>query len=298
MDFPEFLSRFTDCRLSLNEKLSEHGGYKTGGRAKYFVTPKSVRSLSETVNYCVENGVKYAVIGRATNVLFSDGGFDGAIISTGGITGINIDGERVKAFCGESLISLCKFAADNCLSGLEELSGIPGSVGGAVVMNAGAFGKTISSLIEEVTTVKNGKIVFYGKDECGFSYRKSRFLSGDEIVLSVKTRLFSDEKSDIIERTERFFLKRKDSQPKGRSCGSVFRNPDGSHAAKLIEGAGLKGLSVGGAVVSPVHANFIIANGGATSGDVYALIKRIKDTVKYKYGVFLEEEIRYVGEFN
>ena len=298
MDFPEFLSRFTDCRFSLNEKLSEHGGYRTGGRAKYYITPLSIKSLSEAIGYCVENGLKYVVVGNCTNILFSDLGFSGAVISTSKIRGIKADGEFITAFAGENLSSLYKFAENNSLSGLEELSGIPGSVGGAVVMNAGAFGKTFSDVLEEVCTLKDGKTVFYNKNECGFSYRKSRFIKSGEIVLSAKIRLFRDFKSDIIKRAEIFKEKRNEFQPVGRSCGSVFINPKNGHAAELIEKAGLKGLKTGGAFISLKHANFILTEFGAMSKDVYELIKTVKKTVKDKYGISLIEEIKYVGEFN
>lgn len=297
MEFPEFLSRFTDCKFVLNEKLSLYGGYKTGGRAKFFITPKSVKSLADTVLFCEENGIKYFILGNGTNVLFSDKGFNGAIIRTCAIKGIKRDEDGVIAYCGESLSALCKFALGNSLTGIEELSGIPGSVGGAAVMNAGAFGKSFSEVAEEISALKDGKIVKCRASDCGFSYRNSKFKCGREIVLSAKIRLFSDDKSDIIKRTEEFAVLRKHAQPTGRTCGSVFKNPNGFHTAELIEKAGLKGLKNGGAEISLLHANFITAKNGATSSDVYSLIKTVKQKISEEYGIRLKEEIIYVGEF-
>lgn len=297
MEFPEFLSRFTDCKFVLNEKLSLYGGYKTGGRAKFFITPKSVKSLADTVLFCAENGIKYFILGNGTNVLFSDKGFDGAIIRTGDLKGIKRGENGVTVNCGENLSAICKFARDGSLTGVEELSGIPGSVGGAAVMNAGAFGKSFSAVAEEITALKDGKIVKYSAPDCGFSYRNSRFKDGKEIVLSAKIKLFSGDKGDIIKRTEEFAVLRKTAQPTGRTCGSVFKNPDGYHAAELIEKAGLKGLKKGGAEISLLHANFIIAKNGATSADVYSLIKTVGQKISEEYGIKLKEEIIYVGEF-
>lgn len=221
MEFPEFLSRFTDCKFTLNEKLSKYGGYKTGGRAKFFITPLSVKSLSETVNYCAENKIKYAIIGKATNVLFSDKGFDGAIVKTDGIKGISLSGETVAAFCGEPLAAVCAFAEKHGLSGLEKFSGIPGSVGGAAVMNAGAFGGNVSNVIECVSALKDGKTIKYSKSECKFSYRKSRFINSDEIVASVVLKLKKCDRAEIENKTALYAEKRRLSQPSGRSCGSA-----------------------------------------------------------------------------
>jgi len=298
MEFVEYVNRFTDCKLELNAPLFDKCGYKTGGRAKYFLMPHSVKSLAETVSFCKQSEIKTFILANGSNVLFSDFGFDGAVISTIGLKGIKSEGETVTAFCGEKLSSVCAYAQKHSLSGLENFCGIPGTIGGAAVMNAGAFGKNFSAVVDEITVLKDGKIRKYFKEECGFSYRKSRFKNyQDEIVLSVKLRLKKDEASSIIKREKSFMQTRLNTQPQGKSCGSVFMNPKGEKAAVLIEKANLKGFKIGGAYVSDKHANFILTENKATSADVFNLIETIKKKVYLDFGVHLKEEIIYAGEF-
>lgn len=297
MEFQDFITRFTDCKIKFNEKLSGHNSYKVGGKAKYFVLPKSYKSLLDLIWYLESYKIPYFVIGKGTNLLVSDSGYDGAVISLELIKGIKLSGNIITVKSSESLIKLTNFAYLNSLTGIEELSGIAGSVGGAVYMNAGAFGKSIGDCVLSVTTLCDGKIKVYRKDECKFSYRKSRFYKSNEIILSISICLDKGNKAEIKKKILEYREKRLLSQPKGLSCGSVFKNPKGGYSAKLIESLGLKGKSIGGATVSSKHANFIINQGNATATDIFNLIKYVKEKVKDAYGLELKEEVVFVGEF-
>lgn len=297
MDIATFLSSKKDCFFSLNEELSRHGLYKTGGKAQAFICPATEKTLKSVRDFCGENDIKTVVIGNGGNVLFSDKGFNGAVICTKRLKGLSLYGELLTAAAGESLYAAYSLAERNSLSGLESLSGIPATVGGAVIMNAGAFNKSISDVIDKVKVLSDGKIITVSAKDCGFSYRKSGFAERD-VILSATFSLIKADRETIRKTALCCAAKRKNTQPNGRTCGSVFVNPKGYFAAELIERAGLKGYNVGGARVSVKHANFIMAERGATSGDIYALIKEIKSKIYDKYGVSLKEEIRYVGDFD
>jgi UDP-N-acetylmuramate dehydrogenase len=198
---------------------------------------------------------------------------------------------------GVNLQRLIKFCSDNNLSGLEALSGIPATVGGAIVMNAGAFGKNISDRLVSVETLYNGKINKYYKDQCKFGYRTSRFLGKKEVIVSATFKLVETEKELILAGIEAYKDLRKSIQPTGRSCGSVFKNPSGTTAGKLIDSLQLKGYKIGGAKISTEHANFIITEGKATATDVKKLIDYVKKKVLDAFNIELKEEIEYVGEF-
>jgi UDP-N-acetylmuramate dehydrogenase len=198
---------------------------------------------------------------------------------------------------GASLEKLIRFNAEHKLTGLEALSGIPASVGGAVVMNAGAFGKTISDHIVEVETLVDGRIKKYLKDECKFIYRGSKFSSKKEVIISATFSFERGERENIEQREKAYMESRRNKQPVGKSCGSVFKNPENISAGELIERANLKGLTIGGARVSDKHANFILTNSSATATDVHNLILHIKEKIQKDFGVFLNEEVEYLGEF-
>ena len=297
MDINSFLSQKKDCVYCVNEDLSRHGFFKTGGMADFFICPTTERALISVLGFCKDSGVKTAVIGNGGNVLFSDGGFRGAVICTKLIKSLSLKENFLTAAAGVTLNSAFKVAEQNSLSGLERLSGIPATVGGAVVMNAGAFGESISDITYAVKVFSEGKIKTFNLSDCGFSYRKSAF-NENHVVLSATFSLRKGDRDSIRKTALICAEKRKSTQPNGRTCGSVFLNPKGYFAAELIEKAGLKGYSVNGARVSKKHANFILADCSATSGDIYALIKEIKSKIYDKYGVFLQEEIKYVGDFD
>lgn len=314
-----------------NADLSKLCSYGTGGRASVAVFPANSKQLI----CALEGDLPYEVIGNGTNVLFSDRGYDGAIIVTSKMRGIECSGLSIIAECGTSLKTLRETAAMNSLGGLEFTEGIPATVGGAVCMNAGCFSKSIGDYVSYVVT---GDGVISGSS-CEFGYRSSIFAaqngcgeqvgdSGGEqncatgqnggksdglnnrdlngcdlsdrrkkVIVSVCFILKPGE-PDIIEgKRERFKKLRKNAQPHGKSCGSVFLN-DGYFAGKVIDVAGLKGYSIGGARVSEKHANFILASDTAKSADVYSLIKYVKKRVYETQGVALREEIRYIGQFD
>lgn len=297
MGFKEELSAFTHAKILFNEPMKKHTGYGVGGKASFYAEADSLFSVSELLNLANRYRVPYKVIGNGTNILVSDNGYDGLIINTRRLNDVFFKKDQVRAMAGASLEKLLKFGAEHKLTGLESLTGIPATVGGAVVMNAGAFGHTISDNLTSVEVLSNGKIVKYNKEECSFGYRSSRFQSKKDVVISAIFNLKEGEKELIYASMEMYRELRKSMHPNGKSCGSVFKNLTGNPAGMLIEGCGLKGYTVGGAKVSEKHANFIIAERGATASDVYKLTRIIKDTVKNNFKLDLKEEIEFIGEF-
>lgn len=262
--------------------------YGTGGNAKAVVFPTNSDEIKFVVN-TIKGKYPYAVIGGGSNLLISDKGFDGVVISTSKVNRIDIKGNLLTAECGAKIHSIIKEMQDNCFGGLEFAIGIPATIGGAVAMNAGCYGKSVSDLIKYVVT-ENGVYTNY---ECGFGYRTSRFLNS-ETILKVCLSIEPTEEDIIEERINSYKGFRKN--PKGKNCGSVFKN-EGYFAGKIIDEVGLKGYAIGGARVSSEHANFIIADACATSQDIYNLIKLIKEKVYQKKQIELVEELVYLGEF-
>ena len=297
MCFRNALCEYTNAKISFDEPMKRHTGYGVGGCARYYAEVDTLYSLNLLINLAKQYRVKYKVIGNGTNILVSDLGFDGLIIDTKRLSDVFFKREKVKAMAGASLEKLIRFNLEHKLGGLEALSGIPATVGGAIVMNAGAFGHNISDYIVSVETLRNGKIKIYDKSECKFEYRSSRFLHKKEIVVSATFDFPSVEKEIVISGIRSYMEIRKALQPQGRSCGSVFTNPKPLSAGALIEKAGLKGYVLGGAKVSEKHANFILTNSKAKARDVYLLIQEIKQKVKDAFGVELSEEVECVGEF-
>ncbi len=286
-----------DLNCVFNQPMKKKTSLGVGGNAKFFASPKSLFALSSVVTAARACKVKYKIIGYGTNLLVSDKGFDGIIITTADLSDVFLKQDKVFASCGTSLKKLADFAAQNSLSGFERLAGIPATVGGAICQNAGAFGVSMADVVSEVQTVCCGKIKNRSAENCAFGYRKSVFKGRKEIIVSATFALNRGDFQTIKERSEYYLDKRKTLQPQGRSCGSVFLNGEDYKAGKLIEEAGLKGYSVGGASVSLKHANFISVNSVATAKDVYELIARVKNTIKEKFGVQLKEEVEFIGEF-
>ncbi len=280
-----------------NVNLAPYCSMKTGGNAKYLVLPKSEDELISAVRSYKSAGEKYIVVGNCSNLIFPDSGYDGAVIITSGIRGLTADGNYITACCGETLSSLARFACENSLAGLEFCYGIPGTIGGAVYMNAGAYGGEISKRFKNGKFLnKDGDIVTLPLDEMEFGYRKSRLEREELIMLSATFEAEKGNKEEIRIIMDVLMTKRKTTQPlEYPSCGSAFKRPEGYFAGALIEQCGLKGLSVGGAQVSQKHAGFIINYGNATSTDVTDLLKLVSDTVFEKTGVRLEPEIRVIG---
>ena len=262
--------------------------YGTGGNAKAIVFPTNSNELQFVIS-TIKGKYPYYVIGGGSNLLVSDKGFDGIVISTQKINRIDVKSNLITAECGAKLSSVISEMKMNCFSGLEFAIGIPATVGGAVCMNAGCFGKSISEVVKYVVSDTG----VYTNQECEFGYRTSRFLKG-ETILKVCFSLEPTEEDIIEEKLLSYKSFRKN--PKGKNCGSIFRN-DGYFAGKVIDEVGLKGYQVGGAKISTEHANFIIAEDGCTSQDIYNLIKFVKEKVQLKKQIELNEEIVYLGEF-
>ena len=291
MNIEEYIAVLKEKGIYFQEwvQLSNYCTYGTGGKCRIMVFPQNFEQLK----VCSDCNAPKTAIGFGSNVLFSDYGYDGIIVNTTKMNAIEMRGSLVIAQSGALLSKVREYAELNCLSGLEFAEGIPATIGGAIRMNAGCFSKSISEYVSYVITDKK----VYNNDACEFSYRSSIFdKNTDEIIYCVGLILKPSE-SDIIEsKKERYKKLRKNSQPHGKSCGSVFLN-DGYFAGKVIDQAGLKGYRIGGAKVSEKHANFII-NTGKSSSDIYKLIQYVKSKVYETQNIKLKEEIRYVGKFD
>ena len=286
-----------------NEILSKHSTFKIGGAAAYAFFPKSKTEFISAIKAAKDCGIKYRVIGHGSNILFDDKGFDGAIIFTKYMTEIQYTYRANEALiyieCGRSLTELASDTGKkHSLSGLEFAYGIPGSVGGAVYMNAGAYGGEISDVVvsSEYYDTHNDILVTIDSAAHNFSHRHSIFHDHTEyIILSTTLKLKVGDSEEIFNLMTKNMSSRREKQPlEYPNAGSTFKRPEGYFAGKLIEDSGLKGYTIGGAQVSEKHAGFLINRGGATSSDVLSLMEHIKHTVKGNYGVDLESEIIYI----
>lgn len=286
------------CNIVENADMSKYTSFKVGGSAKLLVEPNSVDALSEILKACKAEGVKPVVLGNGSNVIVRDEGIDGVVIVLGeAFSKIEYCGNNmVRAQAGANLARLCKFALEYSLGGMEFAYGIPGTVGGAAFMNAGAYGGEMKDVIMVVNHMDlDGERGSYQGSELGFSYRHSAYVDSDLIITSVIFYLKSDNPDAVKNRMEATLNKRKAKQPlEYPSAGSTFKRPEGYFAGALIEECGLKGKSVGGAQVSEKHAGFIINKGGATATDVLSLIELVRDTVQDEKGVLLEPEVRII----
>ena len=271
----------------MSNTLSEWTTFGIGGAAKRI-------EIATSRDLLVDGASCGVVLGRGSNVLASDSGYDGTVVINR-YEYTERKGAFVYAGSGTRLSALCGFAAENGLSGLEWAVGIPGTVGGAVRMNAGAFLGAVSDVLVYAEVLRDGKLVTLDKSQLGFGYRSSNLRCGD-VVIGAEFALTEGDPSVIRKRGASFNVLRKNSQPSGRSAGSIFKNPPHASVGKILDEAGLKGLQHGGAVISREHANIIVNTGGATAKDVCALI-RIMRGVLWAEGVEAKEEIIYLGEF-
>ncbi|MBO5610254.1 MAG: UDP-N-acetylmuramate dehydrogenase [Eubacterium sp.] len=285
--------------LLKNEPMSKHTTFKTGGCADTFYRIFDFDGLSEVLDILNKNGEKPLIIGNGSNLLVSDMGPGVPVIEIGeGMSEVICDGDMIEAQAGARLSKVSRVALENSLTGMEFASGIPGTIGGALYMNAGAYGGEMKDVVESVKVLMNGEIIELKGDEMDFGYRHSRAMQDEMIFLSTKLRLKSGDKTKIEETMNDFNQRRRDKQPlEYPSAGSTFKRPEGYFAGKLIMDSGLAGESFGGAMVSPKHCGFVINTGGATSTDVYELIKRVQNVVYEKFGVRLETEVKLIGEF-
>ncbi|GAV25748.1 UDP-N-acetylenolpyruvoylglucosamine reductase [Carboxydothermus islandicus] len=282
-----------------NEPLAQHTTWKIGGPADFLIEPQSIKELSLVIRFLTENAVNFRVIGNGSNILVLDKGFRGVIIKTKKINKVEINaGGQVFAEAGVMLPVLAARALKFGLSGLEELSAIPGSVGGAVRQNAGAHGKEIKDVVKRVWTInEKGELEEFSNNECGFKYRSSRFKEEEQWIVKAEFSLNPGDKKEILKKIREFREKRLASQPlEFPNAGSVFKNPEGIPAWKLIKEAGAQGLKKGGAMVSEKHANFIVNTGGASAADVIYLINKIQELVWKKFSVKLLLEVEVLGE--
>jgi UDP-N-acetylmuramate dehydrogenase len=283
----------------LDELLAEHTTWKIGGPADVLVIPDGTRELAETIRILHRHGQAFTTIGRGSNMLVTDKGVRGVVVKLGrGMGHIRFDGSVVTAGGAVSLITLSVKAAKVGLTGLEFAGGIPGTVGGAVYMNAGAHGSDMSRILKEAEIVlETGETVRLRNEEMGFRYRHSWLHGRAAIVTEAVLALEHGDRKEIAATNAAYKVRRIQTQPLTAACaGSTFRNPDNHYAAKLIEEAGLKGFRVGGAEVSQQHANFIINTGGATADDVLHLMDHIHNTVYKTFGIPLTPEVLVVGE--
>lgn len=281
-----------------NEPLKNHTSFKIGGNAEMFVTVSNISQLKAVLCTCKQNDIPLFILGRGSNLLISDNGMRGVVLNLDGeFKEISLKENTITCGAGTNLTKLCTFALSESLSGLEFAYGIPGSVGGAVYMNAGAYGGEMKDVVEEVTHItREGEVVTLSADELDFSYRHSVYKDCDNIIISAKFSLTPAESVDIKSKMDDFMNRRRTKQPlEFPSAGSVFKRPQGNFAGTLIEQCGLKGATVGGAQVSEKHAGFIINIGGATCQDVLDLVKLVQDTVQENTGYFLEREIIHIN---
>lgn len=280
-----------------NEPMKNHTTFHIGGNADCFCEVKTVNALKKILTLCKENNIPCFIIGLGSNLLVSDNGFKGIVIKLGGtFTEMYVQDNKISCGAGASLASACVLARKNSLSGLEFAWGIPGSVGGATYMNAGAYDGEMKDVISEVTFMdKLGNIKTYQKDELDFGYRHSVFTDTQNIIINVTFTLKPEQQIIINDKMQELMDKRKSKQPINHySAGSVFKRPEGFYAAALIEECGLKGFSVGGAEVSKKHSGFIVNDHNATAEDVRQLVEYIKKVVLEKKGVELCCEIKFV----
>lgn len=276
------------------EPMSRHTTFRVGGPAELFLEIRTASEIQKLLTFFQESGTKYFIVGNGSNLLVSDGGYDGAILHIGeGFDKIGVVGEKVRAQAGALLGRAALTAQQNSLTGLEFAFGIPGSVGGAAVMNAGAYGGEMSQVVSMVTGfTSDGDEVKLSNKELDFGYRKSILKQEKIVVAEVEFCLSDGSPEEISMKMNDLTGRRRAKQPlEYPSAGSTFKRPEGHFAGKLIMDAGLKGLCVGGAQVSEKHCGFIINKGGATAADVRQLMKRVQDRVKEQSGVELEPEI-------
>ena len=297
LDTKNFLN---DASVPYSENLSGKKlcSFCVGGNVRLVARPQSKEQMKLIIDYFKTDNKKHIVLGRGSNVVFSDEGFDGVLVVTHGLDSIARKGELIEAGAGVSMLNLARFAEENSLTGLEFAHGIPGSVGGGVYMNAGAYGGEISNVLVscECYDCKNQRFLTIENAECDLSYRHSIFQENkDLIVLSATFLLGVGDKGEIRRTMNELKAKRTEKQPlEYPSAGSTFKRPEGHFAGKLIEDCGLKGYRVGGAAVSEKHAGFVINEGGATASDIKELVEHIKNAVYEQYRVSLECEIEFI----
>lgn len=289
---------YEESQIQLDAKMSEHIYFKVGGSVDILLTPNNVEQLKETITICKQNKIPFYVIGNGSNLLVRDGGIRGIVIKLCKLNRIERVGNKITAECGALLKDVSTEATAGSLAGFQFACGIPGSVGGAVFMNAGAYDGEISFVIEKAEVLDdNQEIKVLSKEELNLGYRQSLVMQKGYVVLSATFDLAPGDKEKIQDRVDTLTTRREDRQPlEYPSAGSTFKRPEGYFAGRLIEDAGLKGFTIGGACVSEKHAGFVINNGNGTAKDVLDVINHVRDEVKKQFDVDLYPEVRILGE--
>lgn len=286
--------------ILFNEPMSRHTTFRVGGAAKCLIRISDKEQLKKLVPYLHATGQKYFILGNGSNLLVGDRGYSGIVVKLEAEKdGIVVDGERMKVPAGTLLARASSKARDCGLSGMEFASGIPGTMGGAIVMNAGAYGGEMKQIVESVEVMnREGEILVLDNDTMEFGYRTSVVKNRPFIVLETMLALKKGNRDEIGGRMEELARQRREKQPlEYASAGSTFKRPEGYFAGKLIMDAGLRGFSIGGARVSEKHCGFIVNTGNATAEDIREVIEEVQRRVKEKFGVVLEKEIIYLGDF-
>lgn len=296
----ELLQIITEDQLLCQEPMSRHTTFRVGGPAAYYLRPDR-EQLKGVLAIARNRGIPVQITGNGSNLLVSDQGFDGAVVEIGQqLSAVRVEGTRVVAQAGASLAKAAVAACRASLAGLSFAAGIPGTIGGAVAMNAGAYGREMKDVLESALVLtREGDFVSYQARELGFSYRSSILQKSGGIVVEAVFSLEEGEQEDIGRQMEELRLRRQEKQPlEYPSAGSTFKRPEGYFAGKLIEDAGLRGFCVGDAQVSEKHCGFIINRGAATATEIWQLIRKVRDTVYHRFGVLLEPEVKLVGDFD
>lgn len=300
--FKEFSTKLTNIvdskDIEIDEPMKNHTSFKVGGPVDILVNPENYQQVVDIISLCKGDNVPYYIIGNGTNLLVKDGGIRGVVIKLCKLNEITLEEDKLIAKSGALLKDVSGIALDQGLTGFEFACGIPGSIGGAVAMNAGAYNGEISNVVESAKVIDNdGKIRVLNKDELELGYRTSSILKHGYTVIEVTFKFQKGEQEKIKGRIEDLNKRRSEKQPlEYPSAGSTFKRPEGYFAAKLIEDSGLKGMKVGGAEVSEKHSGFIVNKGDATAKDILDLIKLVQKTVKDKFNVELFTEVRVMGE--
>lgn len=284
-----------------DEPMKQHTTFKIGGPADYFLVPETGEEVGEIIKICRKTDTPYFILGNGSNLLVGDGGYRGAVIQVyRNMSAVTVEGTMITAQAGALLSAVAAAAKNASLTGFEFAGGIPGTVGGAAVMNAGAYGGEMKDVLVEVTVMDaEGKIFTISAEKLELGYRTSVIKKAGYIVLEAKIRLKEGDQETIRERMKELTIQRTTKQPlEYPSAGSTFKRPEGYFAGKLVMDSGLRGYQVGGARISEKHCGFVINAGDATAKDVRTLMDNVRDIVYEKYGVTLEPEVKFLGEFD
>ena len=300
MDKLNWINEMQLCaRVETGTPMKELTTMRVGGAADCVVYAKNIEDIKKVVRGCADNGVPLTVVGRGSNLIVRDGGLRGVVLQLGKDFGsIAVEENRITAQAGATLGALSRAALENGLEGLEFAEGIPGSVGGGVYMNAGAYGGEMAQVLTKVCVLqKDGTVAEMSKEELDMRYRHTKLMELGCVVLEAEFELKQGNKEEIATRMADFAQRRREKQPiQYPSSGSFFKRPEGYFAGKLIQDAGLKGTTIGGAQISELHAGFMINIGNATAGDILNLMEKVQNEVMAQFGVQLEPEVRIIGE--